>query len=68
MAEKHLNNCSIFLLIREMQIKITLMFILHLSEWPQSTTQVTLMLGKCGHRKHSSVTAVSSNVLSHCGN
>ena len=43
-AENPLNKCS--LVIREMQIRTTLIFHLHLSEWLMPVTQVTVHAGK----------------------
>ena len=52
MSEKHLKKCLAFLVIREMQIKVTLKF--HLkkkSEWQSSKTQVTKNVGEDVEKK-----------------
>ena len=47
MTEKHLKNCTIHLVIREMQIKTTLrLFFLHKSVWQRSIEQMTAYAGK----------------------
>ena len=69
MAEKHLRKCSIFLPIREIQIKTTLRFHLTLARMAKiNKTNGSSCCGGCGVRDHSSFAGGSANLYSHCGN
>jgi hypothetical protein len=62
-------KCSTLLAIRETQIQTTLRFLLHLSEWLRSITQVTAHAGKdAGEEEHSSTATGTGNLYSHYGN
>jgi hypothetical protein len=69
MAEKHLKNCSKSLVIREMQIKMTLRF--HLTSVRMTKIKTsddnTLWRG-CGKEEHSSIVGEIVNWYNHSGN
>ena len=65
MAEKHQKKCSKSLMISERQIKRTLRFTLHQSEWLGSKPQVREDVEK---EEHSSISGGIANWYNHFGN
>ena len=61
MTNKHMKRCSISLIIREMQIKITGRYHLHQLEWPSSKNLQTKNAGEGVERREWSCT-VGGNV------
>ena len=69
MAEKHLKECSKSLVIKKMQIKMTLRFHLNSlppSEWLRSKIQVTAHVGE--QREHFTIADGSANVYNYFQN
>jgi hypothetical protein len=69
MAKQHLKKYLTSLVIREMQIKMTLDSTLHQLEWLISKTKVTTHAGKdMEHGEHFSIAGGIANLYNHFGN